>query len=424
VKIPRKTVIGEMALHWAISSTSTSSPSSSSSNPKKGIYTTPLKALSNEKYRDFCAIYGRHAIGLSTGDVSINKGAQITIMTTEVYRNIAWRASMPAEPVDELADTSIVILDELHYMGLPGRGGVWEESIVTSPSAHLQIIGLSATLANGHDICAWMERVTNRPTVLVQVPDYKRPVPLRYFFATRDGLFPLFRDPDAGPGAPHGLLGLRGSGQDIALVREPSKRSKNKGFGAVVDEPSSSFPIGLQVNPLLVRAAEKRMEKVNRALDRSLMFRRSSVGNRGRGDDNDDDYDSPRRKMRSSYSNPPVKISQRETQRERDRLLKKELRRAVPTLHALLERLRRKDLLPAICFIFSRAGCDNAARSVALSMMSSAGMDRQSVLSQELGDAGEYGVGGGADYDGDDDDEAGSKRKRQGRERRQSKKEE
>lgn len=337
-----------MALHWAMMQN------------QKGIYTTPLKALSNEKYRDFCTIYGRSSVGLSTGDVSINKGAKVSIMTTEVYRNIAWRSSLPSES-DELAETSMAILDELHYMGHPGRGGVWEESIVTTPS-HTQLVGLSATLANGNDICAWMESVTQRPTVLVEVPGSKRPVPLRYLFATRDGLYPLFRDPDAGPGAPHGLLGLRGDGADVfANKSNKKKHSKNKGFGNVATELAGSMlPKGLEVNPLLTQATEKRMKKIDRAMDKQMELRRSTIV----------DEDSPRRHIK------PRKLSKREASRERERLLKKEMRRSVPSLHALVERLRRKDLLPAIFFIFSRAGCDQAAQSVARSMMSSAGFDR------------------------------------------------
>jgi hypothetical protein len=362
----RKTVIGEMALHWAWSLQN-----------QKGIYTTPLKALSNEKYRDFCSLYGRTSVGLATGDVSINKGAKISIMTTEVYRNIAWRASIPNEANDELTDTTMVILDELHYMGNPGRGGVWEESIVTSPS-HMQIIGLSATLANGQDICAWMEHVTQRPTVLVQVPDHKRPVPLRFCFATRDGLYPLFRDPDAGPGAPHGLLGLRGNGKDTGSSTTKLSK-KTKGFGETIpagdiyDASSSSLlPEGLQVNPVLIRASEKRMQKVDRALEKQMQLRRSTNVNR----DEEIKYDSPRRGRKRSISSPArTMMSQREARQERERLLKKEMRRSVPSLHALIERLRRKDLLPAICFIFSRSGCDMAAQSVASSMMSSTGFD-------------------------------------------------
>lgn len=96
------------------------------------IYTTPLKALSNEKYSTFCKTFGRTNIGLSTGDISINKGARISVMTTEVYRNIAWRSSMPVTDVmgtNELTRNAVVVLDEFHYMGLPGRGGVWEESV-------------------------------------------------------------------------------------------------------------------------------------------------------------------------------------------------------------------------------------------------------------------------------------------------------
>jgi superfamily II RNA helicase len=130
----------------------------------------------------------------------------MTVMTTEVYRNIAWRSCTPSQdgsndrniyinPVNglnqnELSDNAVVVLDEFHYMGQPGRGGVWE------------IVGLSATFANAPALAAWMESVTDRRTVLVEVPGQERPVPLRYMFATKDGLYSLFRDPDAGPGRP------------------------------------------------------------------------------------------------------------------------------------------------------------------------------------------------------------------------------
>lgn len=371
-----------MALHWA------------NLKNQKGIYTTPLKALSNEKYRDFCSIYGRSHVGLSTGDVSINKGAKVSIMTTEVYRNIAWRSSFPTDSLDILAETKITVLDELHYMGHPGRGGVWEESIVTTPS-HTQLVGLSATLSNGHDICAWMETVTQRPTVLVEVPGNKRPVPLRYLFATRDGLHPLFRDPDAGPGAPHGLLGLRGDG--VNVFGKKSKK-KHKGFGNIAADLSGTMlPKGLEVNPVLVQAKEKQMQKIDRALDRQMQLRRSTTNDRG------EEEDSPRQKIVQSR-----RPSKRDVRRERERLLKKEMRRSVPSLYLLVERLRRRDLLPAIFFIFSRAGCDQAAQTVASAMMSSTGFDQ---LLQD-----------GVLVDGDEEPE-NRPRKRSGRQRSKRKQE-
>lgn len=108
-----KTAVGEMALHHAMVA------------GQKGIYTTPLKALSNQKYFELCETFGRAHTGLSTGDISINKGARITVMTTEVYRNIAWRSSTPTASIlgtDELLSNAVVVLDEFHYMGYPGRG--------------------------------------------------------------------------------------------------------------------------------------------------------------------------------------------------------------------------------------------------------------------------------------------------------------
>ena len=322
-----KTVVGEMALHHAYEA------------EQNGIYTTPLKALSNQKYSELCEIFGRTNTGLSTGDISINKGARVTVMTTEVYRNIAWRSSTPSASImgrDELISNAVVVLDEFHYMGYPGRGGVWEESIITSP-AHTQIVGLSATLANGPAIVAWMESVTGRKTVLVDVPGEKRPVPLRYLFATKEGLFPLFRDPDAGPGSPKGLLGYRQGDADGA-------------------EGPGKLPKGLQVNPALRAAAERRLQKVNRTLDRQRA-RFSSLEN------SDDRWGGGGRRSRPVVQ-PTRKLSPREERRERERLLRNEMRRAVPSISVLLRRLDQQKLLPAIFFIFSRAGCDDAARGV------------------------------------------------------------
>jgi len=106
------------------------------SNGLNGIYTTPLKALSNEKFAEFRKVFGSHNVGLLTGDISINRGARITVMTTEIYRNMAWRSSdgggdesggnenteKEALGEDELASNAVVVLDEFHYMGFPGRG--------------------------------------------------------------------------------------------------------------------------------------------------------------------------------------------------------------------------------------------------------------------------------------------------------------
>merc|ERR1712151_452290 len=127
----------------------------------KAIYTTPLKALSNQKYIELRTIFGKNNVGLSTGDMSINRDAGIIVMTTEVYRNMCWRraaSSSQEEYYDDLDYVSTVIFDEFHYMGQPGRGSVWEESVIMSP-AHTKLICLSATLPNADDLSKWMQSV-------------------------------------------------------------------------------------------------------------------------------------------------------------------------------------------------------------------------------------------------------------------------
>jgi superfamily II RNA helicase len=346
-----KTVVGEMALHLALE------------RGNNAIYTTPLKALSNQKFAELRTTFGKIKVGLSTGDMSINRYAQLRVMTTEVYRNMAWRSSglegkdgssMRLED-DELVRNGVVVLDEFHYMGQPGRGGVWEESVITTPS-HSQIVGLSATLPNANQLAQWMESVSGRKTVLVEATE-ARPVPLRYLFATKKGLYPLFRDEDAGPGAPNGLLGLRGDG-----VPETTSKSKKKTtFDEIIDDISelSAVPQGLQINPLLKAEAVKRRTRVNKAIERMKGEDGDSDQRRGGGGGRQWKREAPR----------SGKLSAREERRERERLLKREMRKEVPSLGILIRRLEQKNLLPAILFIFSRAGCDNAASELAQQFM-------------------------------------------------------
>lgn len=328
-----------------------------------GIYTTPLKALSNQKFMELRQVFGTADVGLSTGDVSINRAnARLTVMTTEVYRNIAWRSSgspslsgdgqtVEEEQVrswevsrsNDLRKNAVVVLDEFHYMGLPGRGGVWEECIITSP-VHTQIVGLSATLPNAAELAEWIESVTGRKTVLINAPG-ERPVPLKYLFATREGLYPLFRNEDAGPGAPLGLLGYRGEGVPPAK----QEKKKKKGSGKE-DESIEQLPKGLQVNPALSILAQKRMQQVNK------MFERQKARQQNGGNDE---------WSLSSYRGGRSRnMSSREEKKEKERLLRREMRKSVPSLPILLSRLNEQDLLPAIFFIFSRAGCEQAADSI------------------------------------------------------------
>ena len=369
-----KTVVGEMALRHVF---------------RKGlqaIYTTPLKALSNQKFVELRKLFGPTNVGLSTGDMSINRRAPIMVMTTEVYRNMAWRdntsdeSAMSNSPAEDrrmmqtleslqaknikavessssrLINNGVVILDEFHYMGQKGRGGVWEESVIISPS-HTQIVGLSATLPNANRLAAWIESVTGRPTELVQCTG-KRPVPLRYLYATSDGLHPLFRDPDAGPGAPKGLLGLRGDG---AATNDDSdkKGKKKKGFSEkeeMKDSEKTGFPRGLQIHPDLRRRTDQVMNRVERLLKKQEL-RNNEEQNNGLGGRNRyvSDWDS-KEPQRSRKASQLRKLSPRDEKRQRERLLRREMGRAVPKLPVLLRRLQLKNLLPAIFFIFSRAG--------------------------------------------------------------------
>lgn len=123
---------------------------------KKTFYTTPLKALSNEKFRNFQKIYGEENVGLITGDTKINKDAPIVIMTTEVYRNMIFGERFKEHnPI--LDNLKTVVFDELHYLGDVDRGGVWEQSIILS-DPKTQLLSLSATIGNNEDVARWMAR--------------------------------------------------------------------------------------------------------------------------------------------------------------------------------------------------------------------------------------------------------------------------
>ncbi|MCH9275586.1 DEAD/DEAH box helicase [Bifidobacterium amazonense] len=134
----------------------------------KAFYTTPIKALSNQKYHDLVAVYGADKVGLLTGDTSINSEADIVVMTTEVLRNMLYEHSTT------LTALSYVILDEVHYLADRFRGPVWEEVIIHLPPS-VRIIGLSATVSNVEDFSQWITSVRGETTLVVSE---RRPVPL------------------------------------------------------------------------------------------------------------------------------------------------------------------------------------------------------------------------------------------------------
>ncbi len=160
-----KTVIAQSAIHLALE------------KGERIFYTTPLKALSNQKYNDFSSLYGSDTVGLLTGDTTINRDASIVVMTTEVFRNMLYGTTFGSVK-DNLKNVKYVVLDEVHYMNDESRGTVWEESIIYCPT-NIQIIALSATVKNSKQLTDWINTVHSK-TELVYT-DF-RPVPLRFFY--------------------------------------------------------------------------------------------------------------------------------------------------------------------------------------------------------------------------------------------------
>ncbi len=176
-----KTLIAEVAVHLALE------------RGKRIFYTTPIKALSNQKFGDLVDEHGADLVGLLTGDNVINGNAPIVVMTTEVLRNMIYA------DVDALADLGFVILDEVHYLQDRFRGAVWEEVIIHAPR-HAQFVCLSATIANANDFAAWIGERRGR-TELIQT--WERPVPLESMYLLSDRirggdlrLFPMFKTRD------------------------------------------------------------------------------------------------------------------------------------------------------------------------------------------------------------------------------------
>jgi superfamily II RNA helicase len=138
-------------------------------NQAKIIYTAPIKALSNQKYRDFSQRFGAEAVGIMTGDVVINPRASLLIMTTEVFRNQV----ITGDPA--LADIHYVIFDEIHWLNDEARGTVWEESIILAPP-HMRLLGLSATIANASELKDWISNIRRQEIILIEEPN--RIIPL------------------------------------------------------------------------------------------------------------------------------------------------------------------------------------------------------------------------------------------------------
>ncbi|WP_405646230.1 DEAD/DEAH box helicase [Streptomyces uncialis] len=252
-----KTIVGEFAVHLALG------------QGKKCFYTTPIKALSNQKYSDLAKRYGADKVGLLTGDNSVNSDAPVVVMTTEVLRNMLYAGSQ------SLLGLGYVVMDEVHYLSDRFRGAVWEEVIIHLPPS-VTLVSLSATVSNAEEFGDWLDTVRGDTEVIVSE---HRPVPLFQHVLAGRRMYDLFEE---------------GEGRKRA------------------------------VNPDLTRMA--RMESARPTWGRDKR--------RGK--------------------------NIREADRERDR--RQRSRVWTPGRPEVIERLDAGGLLPAITFIFSRAGCEAAVQ--------------------------------------------------------------
>lgn len=272
-----KTVVGEFAVDLALQ------------QGRKAFYTTPIKALSNQKYHDLVARYGNAKVGLLTGDNTINGEAPIVVMTTEVLRNMIYAGS------STLTGLAWVVMDEVHYLADRFRGAVWEEVIILLPES-VGVVALSATVSNAEEFGDWIATVRGTTEIVVEE---KRPVPLWQQVMVGRRLFDLFTDDDQ---------------QQInsALAREGDRQH------AALRDSTKPGAYLHRVNSEVLRIA--------RDADRDEQIRQRRPHRGGR-----------RPAPRSSLT---------------------------PSRAEVVEVLNSNGLLPAIVFIFSRAGCDAAVEQV------------------------------------------------------------
>ncbi|MEY9843672.1 DEAD/DEAH box helicase [Streptacidiphilus sp. MAP5-3] len=262
-----KTIVGEFAVHLALA------------EGRKCFYTTPIKALSNQKYQDLVKRYGADKVGLLTGDNTVNSEAPVVVMTTEVLRNMLYAGSRT------LSGLGYVVMDEVHYLADRFRGAVWEEVIIHLPES-VTLVSLSATVSNAEEFGDWLDTVRGGTKVIVSE---HRPVPLWQHVLAGHRMYDLFTD-------------------RVAEERA-SGRKRDGARGGEAD-----------VNPELVRLARAEQDRRGG---------RDRFDRRGRG--------------RSMSNGRPG-------------------RAWTPSRVEVIDRLDAEGLLPAITFIFSRAGCEAAVQ--------------------------------------------------------------
>jgi len=301
-----KTVVGEFAVHLALA------------EGTKCFYTTPIKALSNQKYADLVERYGAETVGLLTGDNSVNGDAPVVVMTTEVLRNMLYAGSTA---IDRLG---YVVMDEVHYLANRSRGVVWEEVIIHLPEA-VRMVALSATVSNVEEFGAWLSEVRGDTSLVVSE---HRPVPLHQHVMVDDHLVDLFAKP-TGPGE-------RPSFAPVA----PQVVTDRDGSGDGGPDGPARRPV---VNPRLVRLAADEARQA-KSVDRGPRHapHRGGRGGPGRG--------APVRGG-SNRSGGSGRGGLRRSDHTPDRV-------------DVVQQLDRAGLLPAIVFVFSRAGCDAAVEQL------------------------------------------------------------
>ena len=198
-----KTIVGEFAVHLALAT------------GRKAFYTTPIKALSNQKYHDLVRAHGAENVGLLTGDASVNGEAPVVVMTTEVLRNMMYAGSRTLDGL------GYVVMDEVHYLADRFRGAVWEEVIIHLPE-HVQVVSLSATVSNAEEFGDWLAEVRGNHAVVVSE---HRPVPLFQHVLVGTTMFDLFAgnrvDPD--------LLAAIRSAEERGRWQDEPRRGSGRG---------------------------------------------------------------------------------------------------------------------------------------------------------------------------------------------------
>eukprot|EP00820_Chromera_velia_P012047 Cvel_22986.t1-p1 / transcript=Cvel_22986.t1 / gene=Cvel_22986 / organism=Chromera_velia_CCMP2878 / gene_product=DEAD-box ATP-dependent RNA helicase ISE2,, putative / transcript_product=DEAD-box ATP-dependent RNA helicase ISE2,, putative / location=Cvel_scaffold2318:14581-30482(+) / protein_length=1151 / sequence_SO=supercontig / SO=protein_coding / is_pseudo=false len=373
-----KTVVGELAMWRALAM------------GKRVIYTSPLKALSNQKFADFCRLFGEDRVGLLTGDTAIRPEAPVTVMTTEVYRNILYS---PAE--ERLSNSQTVIFDEFHYINDPWRGSVWEESVINCPS-EIQMVGLSATMANPQDLKDWLEEVHGKTRLILSE---HRPVPLRYHLSMAQGLVPLFEDPDAGPGGASWLESLEKSVRN--LEKQQQEGEKKKGTEGEVTEAEPLFEssarqvrraLRAEVGPGSQKSEEsKTVEAIQQAkkamkvpaLNPKFLDIRRAVIKRLLKHNKGGRYPVSRygkldtltliRMLRDDADFAEAlgvretggRLTRRQVEEISEKIdMDRVVLREIPSYDRVITQLSKAESLPAIFFVFSRAGCDQLSEKL------------------------------------------------------------